>query len=118
MTRLTPIDGEGKNCHADQFRDRGFGSVSPIEDKQTLGTAVASRILDTMNDSQDNQDLIGITDKKTFGATVMTKTITYLNNNNKCCGPGGSHNSLYDVNKNVLSYAYGDKWSGIFNSIE
>lgn len=43
------------------------------------------------------------TDKQTFGAQVVTKTLDYMNNNS---GNSGGTNSDYDFQKSVLGATY------------
>ena len=60
------------------FSISGISAVGGITDRQTFGAAVVSKTLDYMN-GQGSGSTLAPVDKETFGAAVVTKTMDYMN---------------------------------------
>ncbi len=82
-------------------------SMGGITDRQTFGAAVVTKTLDTMNNTGSGPAAF---DKQTFGAAVVSKTLDYMN-----AGETGRHRAqsgmeqTYQFGKDVLSAAYTGK---------
>lgn len=71
-----------------------------ITDRQTFGAAVVSKTLDYMNGASSGPAPF---DKQTFGAAVVSKTLDYMNSSSF----GGHKNgSDYDFQTSVLGAVY------------
>jgi hypothetical protein len=83
--------------------------------RQELGAQVVTNTLDTINKSSGSS--LPVSDKETFGAAVVGKTLDYMNTKDSDSSGSSAMAQTYDFSKNVLG-AYASGPSALSQSLE